>query len=362
MVDDIGTLVRCESPSSDHEALHRSAAVVVDLAARITGAEAETVVLAGVPHVRVRTGTGDGPRVLLLAHHDTVWPIGTLATLPFDVTDGVLRGPGCFDMKAGVVMALHALRGCEVPVTLLVTGDEEVGSGTSRALIEQEAAGCAAVLVTEPSGDGGAIKIARKGVANYLFTVEGRAAHAGLEPEKGVNAGLEIARIALAAADLGNSEVGTTVTPTTSAAGESSNTVPARAWLRVDVRFAEPTEFTRVDQALRALAPADPAARILVDADPPRPPLTTEMSSGLAALACELAPAAGVPVPELISVGGGSDGNFTAALGIPTLDGLGAVGGGAHAVTEHLLVSELAGRTRLLRALIERVAADAAAD
>ncbi|RBO73088.1 M20/M25/M40 family metallo-hydrolase, partial [Microbacterium sp. H6] len=209
---DIETLVSCESPSGDLEAVSRSADVVAALGERLLGVAPERIVIDGRTHLRWRFGD---PVVLLLGHHDTVWPLGSLRRLPFTVEDGVLRGPGCFDMKTGVVMALHAVAALSdrTGISILITGDEELGSPSSRALIEQEAIGCAATLVLEASADGGAVKIARKGVSLYRVRVTGRAAHAGLEPERGVNAAVEAAHLVLAIARLGDRSVGTSVTP-----------------------------------------------------------------------------------------------------------------------------------------------------
>src|SRR5690606_3096297 len=201
-------------------ALARSADLVADLGTRLLGAEPERL---GI-HLRWRLG---GPtRVLVLAHHDTVWPLGSLRTHPFGVTDGVLRGPGSFDMKTGLVMALHALAslGDRTGVTLLVTGDEELGSPSSQALTEDEAPRADAALVLEASADGGALKLERKGTSIYEVVLTGRAAHAGLEPEKGVNASVELAHQVLAVAALGDPGLGTTVVPTVAAAGTTRNT------------------------------------------------------------------------------------------------------------------------------------------
>jgi glutamate carboxypeptidase len=295
--------------------------------------------------------------VLLLGHHDTVWPRGSLTTHPFRIEGGVLRGPGCFDMKAGVAIAMHALAGLGVPggVTLLVTGDEEIGSPSSRDLIEAEAAGCAAVFVLEASAPGGALKTARKGVAGYRIRVTGRAAHAGLEPERGVNAAIEVAHQLLAVAGLADTERGTTVTPTLTSAGVATNTVPAAGEFAVDVRVRDADEMVRVDNALRALTPVLSGAGIDVVAFGNRPPLPASASADLFARAQACAGRLGLRPLSAAEVGGGSDGNFTAALGVPTLDGLGAVGGGAHADDEHVLIDELPGRTALVAALIRDV-------
>ena len=359
MIEDIETLVTCESPSSDLDAVAASADVVAALGTARLGAEPERIVLDGRTHLRWRLG-GGGRRVLVLGHHDTVWPLGSLAAHPFGVTGGVLRGPGCFDMKTGVVMAFHAITSLSDVdgITLLVTGDEELGSPSSRELIEGEARGCVAALVLEASADGGALKIARKGVSRYEITAHGRAAHAGLEPEKGINASLELAHQLPIVAALADPEVGTTVTPTFLRAGTTINTVPAEGTFAVDVRVRSGAEQDRVEERIRALTPILPGARITVDGGPNRAPLEESASAALFARARKLAADLGLPPLTGVAVGGGSDGNFTAGIGVPTLDGLGAVGGGAHAEDEHVLVNELPGRTALVAALLADLLAD----
>ena len=354
MIDDIKTLVLCESPSEDHDAVARSAEVVAGVGRRLLDAEPERLVTDGCTHLRWRFGDGP-PRVLLLGHHDTVWPLGSLRTHPFEVRDGVLRGPGCFDMKAGVVMALHAVAALpdRTGVSILITGDEEIGSPLSRPLIEEEARSCDAVFVLEASADGGALKTRRKGVSRYWIEVEGRAAHAGLEPEKGVNAGIEVAHQILAVAALADPGRGTTVVPTALTAGTTTNTVPATASVAVDARVWDAAEQDRVDRAVRSLRPVLAGSRIHIAGGINRPPLDGKASSDLFKLAVSLSPD---PLTEA-AVGGASDGNFTAGLGVPTLDGLGAVGGGAHADHEHVLVAELPRRTALLTALTKTVLA-----
>jgi glutamate carboxypeptidase len=358
VIDDIETLVRCESPSDDHDAVARGAEAVAAIGRRLLGAEPERLVTDGCTHLRWRFGDGP-PRVLLLGHHDTVWPLGSLRTHPFEVRDGILRGPGCFDMKAGVVMALHAAAALpdREGLSILVTGDEEIGSPRSRVLIEEEAKTCDAVFVLEASADGGALKTRRKGVSQYWIQVEGRAAHAGLEPEKGVNAGIEVAHQILAVAALADPDRGTTVVPTALTAGTTTNTVPAAASVAVDARVWDAAEQDRVDQAVRSLAPSNKDARIRIAGGINRPPLDAPASEKLFALAQDLAEGLGVGPLAEAAVGGASDGNFTAGLGIPTLDGLGAVGGGAHADHEHVVVAELPRRTALLAALTETVLA-----
>lgn len=360
MLADLEELVLCESFSADHEAVAHSAAVVAAQGARLTGTAPEVLTVSGVTHLSWTFGT---PRVLLVGHHDTVWPMGSLATHPWSVTDGVARGPGVFDMKAGLVQMFHALGSLPSPegVRVLVTGDEEVGSATSRALIEEAARGCAATFVLEASADGGALKTARKGTSWYEVEVWGKAAHAGLEPEKGVNAAVEAAHQILAVdafADIVNTSHGyggswrTTVTPTVVAAGSTGNTVPARATFQVDVRVPALAAQRQVDELLRALTARTPGASLQVRGGPNRPPLEREASAALFTLAQEAAARLGLPSLTAAAVGGASDGNFTAGAGCPTLDGLGAVGGGAHADDEHVVVDAMPVRAALLAELI----------
>jgi glutamate carboxypeptidase len=360
---DLERLVRVESPSSDHAAVARSARIVADVVEGRLGRRPEIVRIDEVDHVVLR---GRQPRVLLLGHHDTVWPVGTLAELPFAVEDGIVRGPGCFDMLAGVVQIVHALASLRArygdavldQVTVLVTGDEEVGSATSRALIEAEAAGCVAALVLEAAGPGGALKTQRKGMSRYDLEVLGRAAHSGLEPERGINATTGVAGLVLALADLADAEAGTTVTPTLMASGTAANTVPERATVAVDVRARTAAEQQRVDAAIRALTVGVEGARLQVHGGVNRPPLEAEASAELFARAARLAATLGQSPLVSMAVGGASDGNFTAGAGVPTLDGLGAVGGGAHARDEHVEVSWIEPRTELLAALVLDLVSD----
>ena len=360
MLADLEELVTSESPSADPAAVAAVAARVARQGTRDLGTAPEVLVREGCTHLRWRLGSGPR-RVLVLCHQDTVWPLGTLASIPWSVTDGVVRGPGCFDMKAGIVLAFAALgrlrsAGADLDgVTVLVTGDEEIGSPTSADLIRDEATGCAAVLVLEASADGGALKTARKGASLYELLVTGRAAHAGLEPEKGVNATVELAAQVLAIAALADPERGTTVTPTALASGTTGNTVPAAGRLAVDVRALTDAEQRRVDDGMRALTAHLPGAVLELRGGINRPPLEQASSAGLFALAGEVAGLLGLPAPDGVTVGGASDGNFTAGIGVPTLDGLGAVGGGAHAAGEHALVAELPGRAALVAGLVAAV-------
>lgn len=362
MLADLEELVGCETPSADLAAVAEGARRVARLGTRDLGVEPEVLVREGCTHLRWRLGTGPR-RVLVLCHQDTVWPHGTLAEIPWSVTDGVVRGPGCFDMKAGIVLALTALARLRAAgtaldgVTVLVTGDEEIGSPTSADLIREEARQCAAVFVLEASADGGALKTGRKGASMYDLVVTGRAAHAGLEPEKGVSSTVELAHQVLAITELADPALGTTVTPTVLTSGTTTNTVPATGRLSVDVRALTAAEQHRVDAGMRALTPRLPGAVLELRGGVNRPPLEEASSAGLFALAGQVCAGLGLPAPAGVTVGGASDGNFTAGIGVPTLDGLGAVGGGAHAVGEHVLVDALPGRAALLAGLVQAVLA-----
>ena len=356
MLADVRALVECESPSADLAAVARSAEVVARVGTARLGVAPDKIVLDGRTHLRWRLGEAP-TRVLLLGHHDTVWPLGSLAVHPYTVEGGVLRGPGCFDMKVGLVMAFHAAAGLD-GVTLLVTGDEELGSPSSRELVEVEARAATAALVLEASAGGGALKTERKGVSSYEVRLTGRAAHAGLEPERGVNATLELAHQVLAVSALADPLAGTTVTATVARAGTTTNTVPAAGSFAVDVRARTSAEQDRVHRAIRALPPVLPGARVEVSGEVNRPPLEAAASAALYERARGIAPRLGLPAPTRAAVGGASDGNLTAGVGTPTLDGLGAVGGGAHAADEHVLVDQIPGRTALLRALVEELLAD----
>jgi glutamate carboxypeptidase len=352
MVGDLAGLVNVESPSHDVAAVTRSANGLAELIRTRLGTTPELVIGDVGPHVHWRGGEGSG--VLILGHHDTVFPLGTLAARPFTVRDGRATGPGVFDMKGGLVAAIHAVASLadRGGVEMLFTCDEEVGSLTSRQLIEERAIACGRALVLEPAADGGALKIGRKGVGMYSVDVTGRAAHAGLEPEKGVNAIVEAAHQVMAITAIARPELGTTVTPTVSRAGTAENVVPAAAVIRVDVRVMSLDEAERVDKEFGSLAPVDRRATISVSGGVNRPPMPLEASTELFAAAQRAAEAVGIGAVEGVSVGGGSDGNFTAALGIATLDGLGVVGGGAHADHEWIEVSSLPERAALLAALI----------
>jgi glutamate carboxypeptidase len=360
----LATLVDAESPSDSPEHVDRVGDLV---AARAAEAGATVVRLAcGTAGRAVRAsfpGTDPAaPPVLLVGHLDTVWPLGTTGARPFTVDGDVAHGPGVFDMKAGLVQAVFALAALRAlgrvprrPVVLLATPDEELGSRQSRAAVEAEARGAAAVLVLEPAaGERAALKTARKGVGWYRLVVTGRAAHAGLDPAKGVSAVDELARAVLACHALADPARGTTVNVGVVAGGTRPNVVAAEAWAEVDVRVTTREEAARVDAAVRALRPAHADARLAVEGGPNRPPMErTDATARLLAAAHAAATALGLPEPAETAVGGGSDGNFTSALGVPTLDGLGAVGDGAHALHEHVRLDRMPERAALLGRLVE---------
>jgi glutamate carboxypeptidase len=350
-------LVMTETPSDDLYLLRDGARLLSGVVNRLLGEAPETVEVDGRSHLRLR-GSGDRP-VLVVCHLDTVWPAGTTGRWPFAVVDGRATGPGVFDMKAGLVQALYAVSALSRTdgVTLLVTTDEEIGSPTGRALVEDEARRSRAVLVPEPSA-AGALKTARKGISMYNLHVQGRAAHAGLEPERGVNALVELARQVPRIANLGDARLGTTVTPTTATAGSTRNTVPATAEAAIDVRAATVTEQQRVHAELADLAPGLDGAVLRLEGGVNRPPFEPAASAGLMTLAERLADELGLAPLLQAGVGGGSDGNFTAALGVPTLDGLGAVGDGAHAEGEYALTAAMSERAALLCALIDHLRED----
>ncbi len=354
--------VEHETPSGDVSACTALATDIGDVLAE-AGAEVEWVDAPGRGrHVVARLpGREAGLEpVVVLGHLDTVHPRGTILERPFRVVDGRAEGPGTFDMKAGLailaeVLLLFREAGVQPrrPVTVLVTCDEEIGSTTSRSLIEATARGAAAVLVLEPPLPGGAAKTARKGIADYRIITRGRAAHAGLEPEKGVNAILELAHQMIRATSLAAPEKGTTISVGRVGGGTATNVVPAEAWADLDVRFTTLAEQRRIDDALRALRPVLPGAAVAIEGGGDRPPL--ERSEGVLRLyrhARDLAAELGFELGEGMA-GGGSDGNFTAALGVPTLDGLGPQGGGAHAEDEHVVVADLVRRAALYARLLE---------
>jgi len=347
MLTELETLVRCESPSEDLAACSEVVQVASDIALRVLGKPARIRSVKGRP---VFWWGNEKPQVVLLGHLDTVWPKGSFQPL-WDVTGDVARGPGIFDMKAGFIQALFALRGVDGSIALVATTDEETGSATSREMIEEISRSAQAVLVLEASVDG-KVKIGRKGTSMYQISVHGRAAHAGLEPEKGINATTEMASIVLQMAALENPSHGTTVVPTVLRAGNTTNTVPDLATLDVDIRSYSNAELIRIDQAIRTLTPQNSNARIEISGGLNRPPLEPASTKSLYELAAKVAKEMGFELGAA-SVGGASDGNFAAAAGANVLDGLGAVGSGAHAKDEWASVKEFSTRSEFLHQFIK---------
>jgi glutamate carboxypeptidase len=361
----IEEFARCESPTDDPAAVNR----FVDLlASRVDGLGRVRVFPGGKfgKHVRCEfklPGKPKSGQILALGHSDTVWPLGTLRTMPVKQTRGRLWGPGVLDMKSGLALflfAIQALRELDVPVkhnvVLQVNSDEETGSESSRALTEEAARGSVAVLVLEPAaGLDGRLKTARKGVGDYSITVRGRAAHAGLDFAKGANAIVEMARQLEKIEGFTRLERGVTVSPGVIHGGTRSNVVPDECRVEVDVRIPRASDAKYLSRCFASLKPFDQRCSLEVAGGVNRPPL--ERTAGvrkLFRLAHTLAAGMGVTLDEA-SVGGGSDGNFTAALGLPTLDGLGAVGEGAHAANESILLNRIADRTALLARLIAAI-------
>jgi glutamate carboxypeptidase len=363
----IRQFVECESPSDNPTAVNR----FVELIADTVSPFAHTKTISPGPRqgakfgkhlvceMRLPGGRKRG-QILALGHSDTVWPMGTLRGMPFRQADGRLWGPGVLDMKAGIaffIFAVQALRDLDIAVPhkvmLQINSDEEVGSESSRALTEKNAARSQAVLVLEPgTGLAGKLKTARKGVGDFTVSVHGRAAHAGVDFQAGASAILELSRQIERIAQFVNLKRGITVNPGTISGGTRSNVVAAEASAEVDIRLMRLKDFPALERKFRALKPFDKRCSIDVAGGLNRPPM--ERSAGIARLfhtAQKLARPLGVEIEESLT-GGGSDGNFTAAIGVPTLDGLGAVGEGAHAVNESILVDRIADRTALLAKLL----------
>ena len=360
-------LVEVESPSDDKTAVDAAAALTAGFAEACGG----RVKLHKQKHfgnvLEVRFGPARGGRkpILLLGHLDTVWPLGTLRTMPWREAGGRFFGPGVLDMKAGVAMALAAIRALEElgisragsgapAVTLLLNSDEEVGSPVSRTITERLARASEAVLVLEPA-QGLACKTARKGVGDYRLHVTGVAAHSGVDFERGHSAILELARLIEKVAGFTDLRVGRTVNPGGISGGTRSNVIAEHAYAAVDVRIAKASDAAKVEKLFRNLRCADPACKLEITGGLNRPPM--ERKPGTVALykrARKLAAELGFTLDEA-ATGGGSDGNFTAALGIPTLDGLGAVGEGVHAAHESVVIEHLVPRTALLAALLATI-------
>jgi glutamate carboxypeptidase len=363
MVRLLGKFVRCESPSHHKVAVDRCGRLVAREWRR-RGAKIKFLKQAKRgDHVRAEMWLGDGRptgQILVLGHMDTVYPLGTIAKTPFRISGGRAWGPGTFDMKGGLVLALFsvdALRAASAKprkrLVFLWTSDEEIGSATSRRAIEQEARRSDAVLVLEPSyGREGRLKTARKGTGGVEIVVTGRAAHAGIDPQKGVNAVHEIALQIERLMRLNNPRRGVTVQTTVIGGGTVSNVVPEQARAEVDIRFVRMVDGRALELKLRSIRPILNGARVNLLGGVNRPPLErTAQVQRLFRRAESLMREMGVPLGEA-STGGGSDGNFTAALGVPTLDGLGAVGDGAHSPREHVVIRRLPERAALLAGLL----------
>jgi glutamate carboxypeptidase len=362
----IRELARCESPSDQPQAVNRFLNL---LAGRLDGASNVKTLPGGRfgNHLRcefklpgAKSGAG---KILVLAHSDTVWPLGTLAEMPLREEQGRLWGPGVLDMKSGIaffIFAVHTLRMLEIPVRrnilFQVNSDEEVGSETSRQFTEEAARQSAIALLVEPgTGLKGKLKTARKGVGDYTVTVRGRASHAGVDYEAGASAVVELARQIPKIAAFTSLKQGITVNPGVIAGGTRTNVVAAEARAEVDIRIAKAKDAALLDKKFRALRPIDKRCSIHVEGGLNRPPM--ERSPAIRSLfqtARACAKELGVKLEES-ATGGGSDGNFTAALGVPTLDGLGGVGEGAHAANESILLDRIADRTALLAMLLSQL-------
>jgi len=363
MITRLSELVCLESPSHDKPALDALAALLA-VRLREAGAVVEMVENSlGGDHLIGRfPGTAELAPALVLCHFDTVWPRGTLNRMPFRLDgSGRAHGPGIFDMKASLVMVLTVMQQLNErgqlaprPIWVLLTSDEELGSPTSRTLIEQLALECAYALVLEPALADGGLKTSRKGVGRFHLAIEGKAAHAGVAPHQGRSAIVELAHQILNLKRLENPAAGTTINVGVVHGGTTSNVVPAHASAEIDVRVASLAEERRIESAIHSLAPVQADNRLTLTGSFNRPPMErTPANASLFEKARELVRAASLGF-ELTegSSGGGSDGNFTSALGIPTLDGLGPRGAGAHADDEHILIESLSERATLLHLLL----------
>jgi len=360
LLSDLKALVEIESPSNNKPAVDRLAEF---LASRLEhyGAHAQIHLAQGFGnHVQADfVGVSESKPVLLLGHIDTVWAIGTLANMPFRVSDGRVWGPGVLDMKAGIAIAMQAMtmmREHKVPhppIRMLFVSDEEVGSHSSRQVTQRLALESQAVLVLEPGqGLEGALKTARKGVGVYNVKVSGEAAHAGVEPGKGASAIHELAHQIEVITGFADLQRGLTVNAGVIGGGTCSNVIAANAWAEVDVRVKTMADGKLIDQKMHSLRAHNPRCKVEVTGGINRPPMErTEKGVQLYRKAAQVAQRLGFKVDEQ-ATGGGSDGNFTAALGVPTLDGLGAVGEGAHAANESILLNQIAPRVALLAGLL----------
>jgi glutamate carboxypeptidase len=361
LLETVEALVAVESPATDKAAVDRCGR---ELSSRLEGMGGRVSFLTRSDrgdHLLAEFGCG-ASQILLLGHFDTVWPVGQLARMPLTRSNGRLHGPGAFDMKAGIAIGMLATRALLEAgdrltrrIVMLWTTDEEIGSGTSRAAIEDEARRSDAVLVLEPSLPGGAVKTSRKGCGEYDLLVRGIAAHAGIDPSKGASAIHELARQIVLVQNLQDLDRGVSVNVGTISGGTRTNVVAEEARAVVDVRAPTAADAARVDAAFRALHAVDGRTMVSVSGGLNRPPLErTDHVVRLYRQACDVARELGQTLAEG-GTGGGSDGNFTAALGVPTLDGLGAIGDGAHALHEYVDIEALPERASLVAGLIARL-------
>ena len=348
---DIQRLVECESPTEDLAACNQVVDLAVEIANKLLKTPATKINESGRP---VFWWGAKNPKIVLLCHLDTVWPKGSFQPT-WKIEADTATGPGVFDMKAGFVQALYAIsqiNGAQDNVALVATTDEETGSATSKELIERLAKTAQAVLVFEASLDG-KVKTGRKGTAMYQVSVVGKASHAGLEPEKGINATTELAKLVMQISTLENPEFGTTAVPTVMQSGTTTNTVPALAKLDIDVRSFTISELNRIDKSIRALS--SDVAKVEVTGGINRPPLETSSSMELYEKLEKVAKDLGLSPIGHASVGGASDGNLAAAAGAKVLDGLGAIGMGAHAPGESIKISTIEERIKLTTAFINEL-------
>ncbi|MEJ6626755.1 MAG: M20/M25/M40 family metallo-hydrolase [Actinomycetes bacterium] len=356
IIEDLKKLVEFESPSEDLDACRGIVGLAVQIANENLKPEAQLIEENNRP---VFWWGSKNPKVVLLGHLDTVWPKGSYVPT-WSVSGDIAKGPGIFDMKAGFLQAIYAVKeipDAELKVAIIATTDEELGSQSSRALIERVSKSASAVLVLEASLNG-KVKTGRKGTSMYQIALHGRASHAGLEPEKGINATTEIAAIVIEVAKLANPEFGTTVVPTVMHSGTTTNTVPAIATLDIDIRSFSTAELIRIDLAMKKLSASHPEAKLEVTGGINRPPLETTATTELYEILEKVAREIGMEPVGQASVGGASDGNFAAAAGARVLDGLGAVGDGAHAPHEQILLSSIPSRVKLLTAFIKELIRD----
>jgi len=361
LIKRMGELVAVESPSNSKAGVDQAQSLFAAWAAAAGGKvrRYRHKDFGDSVSVTFRPKQSREPAIMLLGHLDTVWELGTLARMPWRVTRDRISGPGVLDMKAGVVMALTAIESLSElgllkrPVTVLLHGDEEVGSPASRSLTEELARKVESVYVLEPAqGESGAYKTARKAVGLYRLSVTGKAAHSGVDFEQGQSAILELARQIQVLQEHTDLARGITVNPGVIGGGTGSNVIAAEAWMEIDVRVARMRDVAKVDRSLRAMKPVNKACKVTVSGGMNRPPM--ERTPGTVSLfrrAQQMAELLRIPLDEA-ATGGGSDGNFTSALGIPTLDGMGAVGAGAHAAHEHIVRKHLVPRTALLAAML----------